>query len=144
VKRGISFTKVWSDEDMIELRIGVSDGTSLFSNEVYVGYSHFADTVSQLDKFKDQIHGGLIDMRFGEFGSEYASGAFHARFHFPKPGKLYITCKQQSGFEDFGGKNVASEATLYLVTEPVLLDNFLEQLKALDAKKREDAYLETI
>jgi hypothetical protein len=83
-------------------------------------------------------------MRFGDFGPEYASGAFHARFHFPEPGKLYVTCRQQSGFEDFGGKNVASEGTLHLRTEPVLLDDFLEQLKAVDAKKRDDAYLETI
>jgi hypothetical protein len=144
VKRGISFSKIWSDQDMIELRIEVSDGASLFSNKVYVGYSDFSDAVSQLDTFKDHIHGGLLDMRFGEFGPEYASGAFHARFHFPEPGKLYITSRQQSGFEDFGRKNVASEATLHLRTEPVLLDNFLEQLKAIDAKKRDDAYLETI
>ena len=129
---------------MMELRIEVSDGASLFCNQVYVGYADFSDAVSQLDTFKDHIHGGLLDMRFGEFGPEYASGAFHARFHFPQPGKLYITSKQQSGFEDFGRKNVASEATLYLKTEPVLLDNFLEQLKALNSKKRDDAFLETI
>jgi len=144
VKAGIRFTKIWSDQDMIELRIDVSDGTSLFSNQVYVGYSDFTDALSRLDRFKDHIHGGLLDMRFGEFGPEYANGAFHARFHFPKPGKLYITCKQQSDFQGFSLKNVASEATLYLKTEPVLLDNFLEQMKALDAGKREDAYLETI
>jgi hypothetical protein len=144
VKPGIHFTKIWSDEDVIELRIDVSDGTSLFSNQVYASYSDFANTVSQLDQFKHHVHGGLMDVRFGEFGPEYANGAFHARFHFPKPGRLYITCKQQSDFEDFGRKNVASEATLYLKTEPVLFDNFLEQLKALDAKEREDAYLETI
>ena len=129
---------------MIELRIAVSDRTSLFSNQVYIGHSDFTDALSQLDTFKEHIHGGLVDMRFGEFGPEYASGAFHARFHFPQPGRLYITCKQQSAFEDFSGKNVANEATIHLRTEPVLLDNFLEQLKALDARTREDAHLETI
>src|SRR4051812_5113878 len=115
---------------MTELKINVSDGASLFSNQVYVGYFDIADAVTKLHTFKDHIHGGLLDLRFGEFGPEYASGAFHARFHFPRPGKLYITCKQQSAFEDFSGKNVANEATLHLRTEPVLLDNFLEQLKA--------------
>ena len=129
---------------MIELRIEASDGASLFCNQVYVGYADFSDAVSRLDTFKNHIQGGLIDIQFGQFGPEYASGAFHARFHFSQPGKLYVTCKQQSAFDDFGRKNVASEATLYMKTEPVLLDNFLEQLKALDAKKREDAYLETI
>jgi hypothetical protein len=110
----------------------------------FMSVSHFTEAVSQLDAFKDHIHGGLFDMRFGEFGPEYASGAFHARFHFHNPGELCITCNQQSEFEDFGRKNVADEATLHLRTEPVLLDNFLAQLKALDAKTRDDAHLETI
>ena len=100
MKRGISFTKIWSDEDMIELRIDVSDGASLFSNQVYVGYLHLSEAVSQLDTFRD--HGGLLDMRFGEFGPEYANGAFHARFHFPKPGKLFIYYVQTAiGFRGF-------------------------------------------
>jgi len=144
MKPGILLTKIWSDDDMVELKIDVSDGVSAFSNKIYVGYSDFADNVSRLDAFKDHVHGGLVDIRFGEFGPEYASGALHARFHFPKPGRLYITCHQESGFEDFAIKKVASEATLYLKTEPALLDNFISQLKALDARKREDAYLEAI
>lgn len=144
MKLGIHLTKIRSDDDMVELKVDVSDGVSAFSNKVYVGYSDFTDTVARLDKFKDHVHGGLLDMRFGEFGPEYGNGAFHARFHFPKPGELYISCRQESDFGDFSIKKVASEATLYLKTEPALLDNFIAQLKALDARKREDAYLETI
>jgi hypothetical protein len=144
VKPGLHFTKISFDEDVLELKIEVSDGTSVFANQVYVGYSQLTDAISQLDTFKDHVHGGLLDMRFGEFGPEFGGGAFHARFHFAKPGKLYITCKQQSEFRDFARKNVASEAMLFLETEPGLLDDFLEHLKALDAKKREDAHLEAI
>lgn len=128
----------------MEFAVDVSDGTSVFSNRVYVGYEELKDTVSELDTFKEHVHGGLFDMRFGRFGPEFANGAFRARFHFPKPDKLYISCKQQSDFEEFGSKNVASEATLYLKTEPALLDNFIDELKAWDANKREDARLEGI
>lgn len=144
MKPGIRFTKIWSDQDMIELRVDVSDGTSFFSNQVYVGYSEFTDAVSRLNRFREHVHGGLLDVRFGEFGPEYANGAFHARFHFLKPGRLYVTCRQESGFDDFSIKKVASKAILYLKTEPVLLDNFIAELKALDAKRREDAFLEAI
>jgi hypothetical protein len=42
---GIRFTKVWSDEDLVELKIEVSDGRSVFSNLVYVGHLDLADTV---------------------------------------------------------------------------------------------------
>jgi hypothetical protein len=144
MKAGIHLTKVWFDDDVVELRVDVSDGNSFFSNRVYVGYSTLADIVAELNVFKDQVYGGLLDIRFGEFGLEFANGAFHARLHFAKPGKLYITCKQQSEFEDFSFTKVASEATLYLKTEPALLDNFISDLRSLHMEKRDEAYLEAI
>jgi hypothetical protein len=144
MKPGIHFTKVWFDADVVELKIDVSDGVSSFSNRVYVGYSALTDVIAELGVFKDHVHGGLLDIRFGEFGPEYASGAFHARLHFPKPGRLYITSKQQSEFGEFSVTKVASEATLYLKTEPALLDNFIGELRSLEAKKREEAHLESI
>jgi hypothetical protein len=144
MKPGIHFTKIWFDDDMIELRIDVSDGVSSFSNKVYVGYATLSDAAVELERFKNHIHGGLLDIRFGEFGQEYANGAFHARLHFYKPSRLYISCKQQSQFEDFTATKVASEATLYLKTEPALLDNFIEEIKKLKERKSEEAYLEGI
>jgi hypothetical protein len=144
MKPSIHMTKVWFDDDMVELKIDVSDGTSVFSTKVYVGYDPLAQAVTNLDVFKTHVHGGLLDLRFGEFGPEWASGAFHARFHFAKPGRLFITCKLQSEFLDFGKKNVASESTLFLQTEPALLDNFIAELKSLDAKRSDEAHLEAI
>jgi hypothetical protein len=144
MKPGIHLTKVWFDDFVIELKVDVSDGISSFSNRVYVGYSELADVVARLDVFKSHIHGGLLDIRFGEFGPEYANGAFHARLHFPKPGRLFISSKQQSGFGEFSVTKVASEATLYLKTEPALLDNFIDELRGLNAKRRQDAHLEAI
>jgi hypothetical protein len=141
MKPGIRFSKIWSDDDMIELRIDVSDGTSFFSNEVYVGYQKFEDTIKELKVFRDHIYGGLLDIEFGSFGPEYASGAFHARLHFQEPGKLYITCKLQSRFERFSIKEVASEATLYLESEPILLDNFITVFKYLNAIDSNSAIL---
>jgi len=144
MKPGIHLTKVWFDDDVIELKIDVSDGISSFSNRVYVGHSALADVVAKLEVFKDHLHGGLLNIQFGEFGPEYANGAFHARLHFPKPGRLHISSKQQSEFKEFSVTKVASEATLYLKTEPVLLDNFLEELRSLNAKKCTEAHLDAI
>jgi hypothetical protein len=100
--RGLRIARIWADNDIVELRIEVADGVSRFVNQVCVGYEHLADTIANLDSFKTHVHGGLLDVRFGEFGPEYANGAFHARFHFPKPGRLFITSRQESGFCEFG------------------------------------------
>lgn len=141
---GISFTKTWSDDDMVELRIEVSDGRSSFSNDVYVGHAQLGTIVAELDTFKTHIYGGLYDLRFGEFGPEYASGAFHARLHFQERGLLYLTVKSQSEFNDFGKKNVASAATLFLKTEPALFDNFIRAVANLSNGTEESAHLEAI
>jgi len=139
---GISLSKIWFDDDMVKLKIDSFDGNSLFSTNVYVGHEQLNSLVAGLFIFKNHVHGGIYDIELGSFGPEYASGAFRARLHFLERGQLYITLAAQSEFEEFGRKNVASEATLYLRSEPALLDNFIGELKALTAGKRDDANLE--
>ena len=74
--KGIRIEKVWSDVDVQELKVEVSDGNSSFSNQVYVGHADLAQTVSNLSVFREQIHGGLLDLRFGEFGPDTPAGPF--------------------------------------------------------------------
>jgi hypothetical protein len=140
----ILFNKIWFDDDMIELRIKVSDGQSEFTNDVYVGHHNFSTVVSELDEFKTLIYGGIYDLAFGRFGPEYAHGAFHARLHFQERGILNITTSSESEFRDFGKKNVASAATFYLRTEPALLDNFIAELKEMRDGARDEAALAAI
>jgi hypothetical protein len=142
--KGIRIARIWSDDDMVEFQIEVADDMSRFANRVYVGFRDLADTIVNLDAFKTQIYGGLLDVRFGEFGCEYANGAFHARFHFAKPGRLFITCRQESDFTEFGKKTVASCATMYLCSEPALLDRFIDEFKRLPTTTDGEARLEAV
>ena len=146
MKPFIALKKIWEDEDMVELTISISDGKSLFQCDVYVGHQTMVETVNDLGVFKDQVYGGLYDLRFGEFGPEYASGAFHARFEFHRSGngRLSITAKAESEWDDFTHTKVASNATLYLRTEPALFDNWLNALKALKDGTSNEAVLECI
>jgi len=144
MKAGIHISKVWFDDHVVELQVRVSNGVSTFSNNVYVGHGAVEDAVSALQVFKDHLHGGLFDLRFGAFGSEYANGAFCARFHFAGPGRLYVSCEQESEYEEFAKKVVASKCNLYVESEPALLDRFIAELRALGTGAREDAFLEAI
>lgn len=141
MKPEITFAKIWFDDDMVEFRIGVSDGKSLFVNEVYVGHEHLEDVIRALTIFKDQVYGGIYDLRFGEFGPEYASGAIHARFHFQERGIIHISIEMQTDYREFGKKTVASEAKLYVRTEPALLDSFIEDLSGVSKGKQNEAKL---
>jgi hypothetical protein len=142
MKAGIHLKKLWFDNDVVRLKIESSDGESLFSNEAYVGHEDLNHLVTGLSTFKHHMHGGIYDITFGSFGPEYASGAFRARLHYQPLGKILISVTAQSEFQQFGIKTVASEATLYLWTEPALLDNFTAELDALRLGKRDDAKLE--
>ncbi len=144
MERGIQIARIWSDDDVVELRIDVCDGQSRFVNQVYVGHGMLADAISRLDSFKTHLHGGIFDLRFGEFGCEYANGAFQARLHFPKPGRLFITVEQESEFAEFARKTVASRATLYLQSEPALLDRFIDELASVARNSDGKAYLEAV
>jgi|SRR6185437_13280321 len=142
MKPGIYLKKIWFDNDVVNLTIDSSDGNSVFSTKVYVGHQDMRDLISELGVFRNHVHGGIYNIQMGAFGPEYAEGAFHARLHFHMHSKIHLTIKAQSGFEEFGMKNVASEATLYLISEPVLLDNFIAELKALSAGLSDEAKLE--
>jgi len=142
MRNGISISKIWSDDDVDELRIVVIDHSSSFSITAYIGHGALGELAKQLGIFRNHIHGGIKDIRFGEFGPEYANGAFHARLHFRVPGKLYVSTHQQSAFTNLSIGEVASEAKMYLVSEPVLLDNFIAELGGLANGVREDATLE--
>lgn len=144
MKPSIRFTKIWADEDMLELRVEICDGRSLFVNQIYVGHQLLADTVSGLHRFKDQIYGGLFNLRFGEFGPEYASGALDVRMHFRKHGKLLLRVLAQSEFSRFEDRELSSDATLNLVSEPALLDNFIVALSTFSKGDIEQAELEAI
>ena len=139
---GIYLQKIGFDEDVVELRIESSDGNSLFSNTVYVGHQELNDLIAGLNTFRDHICVGIYNIQFGAFGPEYDNEAFHARLHCQKPGKIYVTVNTQSEFKEFGIKKVASEATLYFTTEPILLDNFIAELRALRTGLKEEAKLE--
>jgi len=144
MNRGIRFQKIWSDKEVIQFWIDSCDGDSLFSSEVYIGHQDLADLIEGLNTFKDQVHGGIYDFQLGAFGPEFANGAFQARFHFQIRGKIYITINAQSDFREFGIKTVASEATIYLISEPALLDNFIVELEALRDGSAIEAHLEAV
>jgi hypothetical protein len=135
------FRKVWSDDDVLELRTEVCDGRSLFSCNVYVPTSWPQDTAKALTGFRPQLRGGIYDLKAGSFGVEYANGAVLARLQFRLPGLLDIYAHLESEFMEYKGSRVASEAKLYLRSEPVLLDRFIEELYAVAEGVREDATL---
>ena len=141
MKPGIKLEQKRFDEDVTEFKVTVADGSSEFSTDVYVSCDYLAKLIGDLCVFRDQIYGGLYDIEMGSFGPEYANGAFHARLHFYVAGKIGISTSQQTEFFEFANREVSAESKMYLRTEPVLLDNFITQLKLIKSGTSEEAEL---
>jgi hypothetical protein len=97
--------------------------------------------IKSLTTFGKQYHGGIFDMILGNKGYEYANGAFEARMHYHTPGKIYISTFQQSEYFEFTKRLEASESKMFLTTEPSCLDNFINELKNLEAENDAQATL---
>lgn len=138
------FRREWTDDDMIMLRAEICDGRSLFSTGVYVGFDQLATAAEGLNRFKTHIYGGLFNIRFGEFGCEYASGALDFRFHFVAQSKLLVRVQAESEFNVFQDRQLASATTMFLVSEPCLLDNFVLTFDSFAVGGAEVAELEGI
>jgi hypothetical protein len=141
MKPGIRIRMVRSDDDPILLEISSSNGESVFSHSVYAGFDALKKLVKELSNFRNHLHSGLYNIRFGQFGPEYGGGAFEARLHFQSPGRLFVTVKAESEWLPFKKDEVASSAVLYFKSEPILLDQFIEALEQLDSGKENEALL---
>ena len=142
----IAIEKVWFDDDVMEFEITMSDGCSQFRSKVYAGYKNLEKLVEDLDCFKSQLFGGIYDMEFGQFGPEFANGAFQARLHFHAEGRghLFITVRAESDWYPFSKSDVASRATLYLKSEPSLLDRFIGELVRVVSGTQDKATFECV
>lgn len=144
MRRGIEVAKVWSDDDLVELEFRVSNGESLAVNRVYVGHAQLAQSASALARFNDPASGGEFELSFGVFGPGHASGAFCGRFRYFTPGRLLVTCQQETEFNEFGAARLAHSATTHLQSEPALLQRFATELRALAAGMDVEPWLEAI
>ena len=140
----IKITRTWSDNDVAQLTFEVCDGVSVFTNEVSASPDWGAAAAAALRVFGEQIHGGLFDLEAGSEGPEYASGWFRARLHYYKPNQLLISTIQQGDFFTFKGSQVTPTATMFLRTEPSLLDQFIAAVPALDASDGAQAVLQCV
>ena len=133
----LKLTKNWADADMVDMTVYACDGNGALSTNIYIGHAQLRDAAAALKGF----NGTLFDLEFGKFGPEYAAGAMLARLHLRPRGLVVITIRLQSPFASYGNTQVASEATLYLVTELGMLDEFSRAVQAISNGQCEEAQL---
>lgn len=123
-----------SESDDFELRVKIQNDTCRFETSMYCTHRTLQEFLTALQRFRLSMRSGIIDFQFGAFGPEYASGACHLRFYIAAPGEIYIRIRGESEFRKFGSNLEANKVTLLLRTEPVLLDNFVQELEGFSTR----------
>ena len=141
---GIHLSKVWFDADVVELDVGVSDGTSFFSNRVYVGHDHLAGNRFCPRRVQaPHLWQPVCRLRFGGSGPSMRTEEFHARLRW-NPGRLYImrTGIRVQGVRQEEGRQQNQDVPQLPSHAP--FDRFVAELQSLASGASNDAHLEAI
>ncbi len=109
----------------------------------YVNQQDLKKIAEELDIFRLQVHGGIYDLKLGNFGLEFWGGGFSARFYFHS-GQIFISTHQESEYFDFSKNKVANKAHMHLQTKAGALDEFVKSWQALSIGTVKEASLDGV
>lgn len=133
---GLKVSYLWHDNDVVEVRITAENAGFRGSADVYVGTDGLLEAATILAGFPQDS----LDKRevvFGAAGKGFAGGFVHLEFY----------CKDMAGHAefratiegDYGERELAESATVYVDFDPAVLDEFLAELQRLEKGHRGSA-----
>ncbi|MGO1069802.1 hypothetical protein [Lysobacter sp. CA199] len=139
--KSIAFTKLRLQDGRLDLRIETCDERGVVSCEIHA-------TDRELERFADDLHGfrnvsnqSACEFQLGTFEPESANGGIRIRIRFHAPGTLALTVSQRQAPQEPGGDRVHAAASMHVLSEPALLDDFISQWSGLVAGSRDEATL---
>jgi hypothetical protein len=135
---GLSVSYLWHDSDVLEVQVIAENVDFRGTAAVYVGTGDLHEAAAALSGFpKNQLDKREITL--GAFGKHSAGGAVNLRFHCRDlAGHATCTAMIESAYED---QEAAGSATVCVDFDPASLDDFLLQLKAVEAAHRGSAFM---
>jgi hypothetical protein len=132
---GVTFELLWSDVDVVEVRI--SAWTGLFGGvaDVYVGKDALGEMAAVIQGFPDRP----LDRRevtFGSFGADSAGGAASFQFCADKVGRAHVESRIESGSADS-----VQSVSLALPIEAAAVDSFVVELRRVAVQMAGRAHL---
>jgi hypothetical protein len=138
METGFQFTELWRDADVVKVRVFAWNGVFGGTADVYIGIGKLGETAAQLHGFP-KSPSDVREVIFGAFGPEYAGGGVSMRFHcVDGSGHASVDSRIES---DRDSKSNTQSVFLSLPVEAAAVDSFIEELRCLNAEKKEVARL---
>ncbi|HKT88144.1 MAG TPA: hypothetical protein VJQ59_06895 [Candidatus Sulfotelmatobacter sp.] len=138
MKPGIHVQVLWSDADVFKIRVSAWNGAFGGSVNAYVAIGGLRKAAAEIAGFPKNSS-DIRELLFGNFGSEWAGGAVRVHFYCKDAaGHAFITASLESDFQK-GEK--AESVTLFGAVEAAAVDDFVMQLKQVEAEQYGSAFL---
>jgi hypothetical protein len=135
---GFKITVIWSDNDVIKIRVSAWNGLFGGAADVYVGVDQLGETAAQLEGFP-KTPSDVRKVILGAFGPESAGGGVSIRFYcVDGSGHSYVDSRIES---DYDSARKSQSAVLSLPIEAAAVDSFVEELRCLNAERKGAAHL---
>jgi len=135
---GIKFESIWSDIDVVEVRIAAWNGEFGGSADVYVEIGGILMAAAKLEGFPHNT-ADVCDLEFGSFGLKTAGGAVTLRFHSRGAvGRTFVETTIESAHDEF---DHAQRAILFAPVEAAAIDSFVANLRILEERLHSVAFL---
>lgn len=128
---GFRFWVTWHDEDVLQVRISGSNGEFAGTTDAYVAIGGLAAAADKLSGFPTTVTDAR-NVQFGNFGNEWAGGAVALSFKcMDSTGNVEVDARFESDCQTQGDQ----EAVLKVRVEPASIDEFVKELRALEATR---------
>lgn len=129
--RCVQLSYRYHDVDLVELEVFAWNGSFGGSTCLYIGQGELAETAALLAGFPVGLQ-DRRDVTFGKFGPEFAGGAMSLNFScIDGAGHCQLNVSIEAAYES--RDLLAQRVEMLCAFEPAALDQFVEQMRALNS-----------
>lgn len=139
---GIEIKRQSRDDGFDSYRALLSDDQCSFNVSMYIAHSSIAALKKQLSDFDVLQCDHDVEFQLGNFDVNVAGGGIRVKISPREKGRIFLKIFAQSEWFEFNGESVKKVSSMYLVTEPVLIDHFISSLNSLHRYETDISILE--
>ncbi|HKV47066.1 MAG TPA: hypothetical protein VJN69_03160 [Candidatus Acidoferrales bacterium] len=141
MRTGIEFRIIWSDSDVVKIRVSACDGEFSGSVEAYAVVGGLNGVAERLSGFP-QSPSDMREVTLGAFDRKVAGGGLRMKFHcVDSAGHAFVEATLYTNQEKGG---TVQMAVLSVPVEPAAIDIFVRELHELESDESRVAYLQGI
>lgn len=142
MQTGLHLHRTSRDDEFDDYEIVIADDASRFVMSAYIAHQTILEIATTLSHFASTVEGSTVVFQLGRVKPMMGGAAVHVTLVARARGQIFLTAIAESQPFVFDDQEVVDRGSAHLISEPVLVDNFVISLLALMRGDTEAATLE--